>query len=447
MVSGRDRRSSTARLSNGCHRHHEQCVRRRDCRQLCFIKKSCLIEGKMNSQYQYFPALCNSLEVALCPLMLVRISLRNCWTLRLEGVAHERSFCLPSEGRKRCNTMNGRSSKEVSNTAPSHVKLTAPPMNIESSTSISEHLGIDGILLRFPVDSGRAKAALGNSVTIVVSNDRERGYRAKFAKSRDGNFWGFLSFNPSRWALPNDWGCIPLNAAMPAIESVWETASPLLMPISSLHMAEVKRLDIARDFSNVASPAHYLMRRDVEGLSVGALNWSQYVSAGGGRSIRGWNRSGAVQLYDKHRESRGFAPEGTVRFEVQLRKWLMRYGIRVDVLSDLQTDVVEHIARLWWGRSAFGTPLMSQPDVYAEVLRHFGSSRNAAGLANSTFGYFARVNAGIDITDIPTNSRRRYVTALRSVNRLDGDGAVSLPGSGTARWLDLEAGTEVMANA
>jgi hypothetical protein len=445
MASGRDRRSPTARLSNGCHRSAKPSRQHRAGLQRGNIKKSCLFEGKMDSRYQLFLELCKPCGVASRRSRLINTRLRTRWETQPQGEASKRNIRLSTEGRKRCNTMSGRSDEEVSNTAPSRVKLTAQPPSVGAPTSIAEQLGIDGILLRFLVDSRHARAALGNSVTIVVSNARERGFRAKFARSRDGKFWGFLSFNPARWALPNDWSCLPLKSAMPAIESVWETASPLLMPIGSLDMAEVKRLDIARDFSNVASPAPYLMRRDVEGLSIGALNWSQYVSSTGGRSIRGWNGSGAVQLYDKHRESGGFAPEGTVRFEVQLRKWLTRYGIRVGVVSDLSPDVVEHIARLWWNSSAFGTPLVSQPDVYTEVLKHFGSSRNAAARANSTFGYYARARAGIDIKDVPPNSRRRYVAALRSVN-LSND-AAPLRSSGTARRLDLDTGTEVLVHA
>jgi len=349
----------------------------------------------------------------------------------------------PKERRKsRCNSMNGTLSTERSNTHQHRVNLTRPP---STATALVENLGIDKVLLRFPVEDGRARAALGSSTSVIVSNARELGYQAKFARGRDNRHWGFLSFNPSRWLLPDEWRCPPAPMAIDAIHSVFNSAAPLLRPLGSASEAEVKRLDIARDFKGVESPAPYLMRRDVEGRSVRNLNWSQSVSASGGRTIRGWNKSGSIQLYDKHRQSHEVAPNGTLRFEVQMRQWLTRYGVQVTAVADITTASVEAAAKLWWEKAGFGTALMAEHDVYAGLREHFGKSRNAAALANSTFGYFSRIKAGLDTHDVPPNTRRRYNHALRSIDiALIESGEARL---GEAKWLDLDSGTEVVFSA
>jgi hypothetical protein len=448
METADDHPSSSARLTLGCHSREASASECGLGVALALINKS-----RNKNMHNIFlrPTGSNSVTQFAKPLrQVIRIPRGEVepphYASRIKALPEHRNteMKLSTEERResRCKSMNGTLSTERSNTHQHRVNLTRP---FSTSTALVENLGIDKVLLRFPVEEGRARVALGSATSVIVSNTRELGYQAKFARGRDGKHWGFLSFNPSRWLLPNDWRCPPAPMAISAIYSVFNSAEPLLRPLGSVSDAEVKRLDIARDFEGVECPAPYLMRRDVEGRSVRNLNWSQSVSASGGRTIRGWNKSGSIQLYDKHRQSHAAAPNGTLRFEVQLRQWLTRYGVQVTAVADITPANVEAIAQLWWAKSEFGTALMTDRDVYACLREYFGENRNAAALANSTYGYFARLNAGLETSDVPPNTRRRYNHALRSIH-------LPLIASshaqfGEAKWLDLVSGTEVVISA
>lgn len=336
--------------------------------------------------------------------------------------------------------MNEVSQASRSNTGSSHANLT--PAGALKET-LGNGAGIDMLHLRFPVEATFARSALGTASWVFVGDPRATRYRAKVVRAHDGSYWGLVAFNPSRWLQPHDWRCVPASAALTAIREVWQATASRLRPTCSVLEAEVKRLDVARDFGDVETPSAYLTRVDVQGLAAGNLAWAHYVSASGGRTIRAWNGSGSFQLYDKHGESQGLAPLGTLRFEVQLGRWLRRYGLQVRTVEDITAENVAQAARLWWERSCFGTPLLGGTDTYSAIKSHFGTTRNAAALANSAFGYLNRVSSGIPIDDVPPNSRRRYDEAIRSqVSHL-----FKTEHSKGARWLDLDLGSEVIVNA
>lgn len=336
--------------------------------------------------------------------------------------------------------MNEVSQAGRSNTGYSHVNLT--PTGALGG-SLRDTVGIDMLHFRFPVEAAFARGVLRESSWVFVGDPRASRYRAKLVRAHDGTYWGLIAFNPSRWVMPYDWRCASVPAAMAAVEEVWEATASRLQPTCSVLEAEVKRLDVARDFEGISSPNPYLTRLDVAGLAAQNLDWAHYVSAKGGRSIRGWNGSGSFQLYDKHRESGLFAPAGTLRFEVQLRRWLQRYGMQVRTIEDITSDSVVHATRLWWERSGFGMSLLASNDAYTAIKSHFGEARNAAALANSAFGYLTRVASAISTDDVSPNSRRRYEEAIRASGfHLDTENH-----SGPARWLDLDLGSEVVTNA
>lgn len=353
---------------------------------------------------------------------------------------------------------NGQAMRKIMNTTVSNTNYFA--LNLASrskvdASGLSSQLGIDKMRLTFPVNRDVGRQMLGlrafrSHAAAVVERDRGGAalnpeFSGYVYVRRDATYWGSAEFNPSRWHNPEGWECISVTDLPETLEEVWPVLESTFEPSVDIGSASVTRLDIARDFVEVPDTDKYLKRLDTNVRSFKNLYRGHHASpTNGGWTLRlSTKTGGSVLLYDKHRESAGRSPEGTLRFEVQMEGWLTRYGSSIRTVSDITPESVEHAAREWWNRSNFGLPIASDPDILVEVQALLHGQRNAATMANAVFAYCLRTQSGDEASDLPPSTRRRYESILRRAEDL---AAVNGRDGNRVLRLDLERGREVDAN-
>lgn len=339
----------------------------------------------------------------------------------------------------------------VSNTGNSRLNFDAAMDDV-----LHECLGIDKVKLAFPITVSTAQrllASSGKRVDGIARAFLHHGYerlrhngdnlwRGAVAVQREHGPMGFVEFNPSRWLDPTGWSPAPLLQTQSVIGLVWESVSPVFEPTVDLSEAEVRRLDIARDFEGVSQPNHYLMRLDTNARAIRTLQRTHFVSGKNeGWTIQLTNASGKhIRLYDKHRQTRGRAPEGTVRFEVELHKWLVNNGSSIKTVPDITPEAVSRAARYWWHESGFGAPLTTPDEIYRHICASLDGRRNSASLATSVYGYYRRKQEGDETLDLSSSTRRDYEQTLRMAEA----SLLRDLTSRSTRALNLETGSEVM---
>ena len=330
-------------------------------------------------------------------------------------------------------------------------------LNFDGATddALQEFLGIDKVKLAFPIAVSAAHRLLASSGKNVdgfaraflhnnyerLRHNRDNLWQGAVAVQPEHGAMGFVEFNPSRWLDPTGWSPAPLLQAQSVIGLVWESVSSVFEPTVDLSEAKVRRLDIARDFEGVSQPNHYLKRLDTNARAFRTLQRTHFVSGKNeGWTIQLTNASGKhIRLYDKHRQTRGRAPEGTVRFEVELHKWLTNNGSSIKTVPDITPEAVCRTARYWWNESRFGAPLTTPDEIYRHICGSLEGKRNSASLAISVYGYYCRKQEGDETLDLSSSTRRYYEQTLRLAEAsLLRDGS-----SRSTRALNLETGREV----
>lgn len=344
--------------------------------------------------------------------------------------------------------------RTVSNTNSFAVNLNT--RSDESTLDGSPEVGIDKMKLTFPISPDRGRRMLGlrtirgegtphSALDWGDTYNQSARFTGYVYVRRDATYWGTAEFNPSRWRDLTGWRCVTAAELEPTLVSVWSAVEKTFEPAVDMNRASVLRLDITRDFADVHAPDKYLMRLDTNARAFKNLYRGHHASpAGGGWTLRLSTKSGgSVLLYDKHRETAGLAPHGTLRFEAQMRGWLTKYGTKIQTVGDITGESVERAARGWWDRSNFGRPIVSDPDILFEVQRLLSGQRNAATMANAVYAYHVRAKRGDEATDIPQSTRRRYESILR---RAEDSAGVHGQGVRREQRLDFDRGKEVDVN-
>jgi len=323
--------------------------------------------------------------------------------------------------------------------------------------SLQDSLGIDKMKIAFPIAQATAVAILGIADArmrastrpprspIQIGSERYHLYVGRAYFRRDGTAWANVEFNPSRWNDPEGWTAVPVGDLTTVLNKVWTVLHPTFRPTVHLSEARVRRLDIARDFKNIESPEKYLQRMDTNARAFRHLHRGHHASPQGGWTISLSNRSGGrVILYDKHAQTRGVAPQGTLRFEIQMRGWLRNHGSSMFTVADVTAQAVESAARHWWDASRFGIPLVPSSNMLAHIQTSVRGSRNASSIANATYAYYLRGLDGDESLDIAASTRRRYQSILQNAEVL---AMKARPENIGHVRLDLDTGLEVVANA
>jgi hypothetical protein len=326
----------------------------------------------------------------------------------------------------------------------------------ETCPESGHSVGLDRVSVSFKLDDHCPDLTAWNSVRVSnPGTDQEAqaltafvpldgGHQAMIGAQfipGTGEWVGKAEFNPSRVIDPDGHSLCPPEALPSILDQVRERASGLVAANGSDWMhANAKRLDVTRDFEGIARPAALL-----SGLATVHRPWSrknnlfndasragaQTLSVGGGQS--------GVNLYDKHAETKGAVPVGTLRWEARCRSgWLDRYG-GIKHMEDITTAGLEALAMDRFDWSGMGAEVSAADEVVERVLRSGLTPTEQERL----LGYLLCVSVGREPSKSRTTAAkfRRYARQLGIA--LDPSSLLGNEDQFTAR-LDWASGTEVL---
>jgi hypothetical protein len=191
------------------------------------------------------------------------------------------------------------------------------------------------------------------------------------ARKVAGAWWGKVEANPSRFVDPAGCGLLPLHLADRAVEAMADVVwSRGMVPALDTEDWRVKRLDLARDFTDVAAPEFFI--RGLEPLPRKYARrkgvWSD-VDCGSAQTLHVGSGAGMARLYDQFAAyaDKG-AVRGDVRAEFEFRDgWLG--GAGVVTVSDLDQRRCEDLVGQRWPWSRFGEVVTGKSNVLHAVDR------------------------------------------------------------------------------
>jgi hypothetical protein len=203
----------------------------------------------------------------------------------------------------------------------------------------------------------------------------------------------------------------------------------------------VKRLDVAKDFDDVEHPSELIRRLGLLPRRWCRMNATYADPKGNGaQTLYVGSGAGGVRLYNKHDETRGDAPEGTVRWETEARAWARRYG-EISFLGDVSVESVERLAQDRWEWSHIGAEIAESIGRLVKVVSQSGLSQ---AQENSFIGWLVKQAAGVDCSDTSRGHLGQVPQALAKLEL--GIAAPADLGSmvEVVRRLDWESGREVV---
>ena len=233
----------------------------------------------------------------------------------------------------------------------------------------------------WPVESVRMRGTAGESWTrgrTFTDADHATGEAGKVTvfvgvTEVQGQLWGKVEANPSRFQDPSGCSLLDLADLQPAVNALAATAQLLMEPAEPVRHWRVKRIDLARDFRGIGEPSFYVRgllnvhrpyARRTYIYADPSKNQAQTLWAGG--------KTGGARLYDQHEAyAEKGAPQGSLRWEVEARggkdSWLDRAG--VVTVQDMVTDTAPlwRLAENRWEWSGMGRELASASTLVEQV--------------------------------------------------------------------------------
>jgi hypothetical protein len=270
-----------------------------------------------------------------------------------------------------------------------------------------------------------------------------------------GQTVGKIEFNPSRASEEPGAGhstrSVPKCSEQPPASGVslataetarrtaaeaWELAGELVEWSGPKEAARVRRIDTARDFEGVTNGGAL-----IRALAPVHRSWARrnFVHAdpqrNGAQTLMVGSGAGWARLYDKHAESKGRAPEGTLRWEAECRSdWASKYGGIVH-FEDLTDANVVRLATERWGWSSMGVEVAGMRRVVEKVRASELSDCVQAGF----LGWLLMESAGMAWEAGPaTLAKYRRIQRELSIATDDLD-----QGETVFSRLDFETGREV----
>lgn len=294
-------------------------------------------------------------------------------------------------------------------------------------------LGWDTVTTRLP---GTPSQATTRSASVPL-NDHCKAFVGVQEIPQTGQTWAKVELNPSRVGDPEGHSLATPDQAASALEDAIDAASSLLVPACpSVGEMKLRRLDVARDFTDVDRPDLLL-----PGLAPLPRPWARRnlvhfdPARGGAQTLMVGSGAGVVRLYDKDAETGGAAP-GVLRWEAECRKdWCDKYG-GMSTVNDLDQQNVSNLGQNRWDWSAMGREVESTEAIIEKVMRSglsFTEQRNLIGYLTMTV-YGADVVAGNSTHSKYRRAARELGLALSPGSMLDVDAPAF------SMRLDLESG-------
>lgn len=309
--------------------------------------------------------------------------------------------------------------------------------------------GVDKLHLSFPVwppefrssrwslkSYGPPNERVITSGWIEIGNDRCK-LRIDVYRPNGHEWWCALQFNPARVVNPSGIAlCRPRDLER-VIDGATIKVRRHVVPKIGSHLFQVRRVDIGRTFREVSSPGRYLA--GLHSVPKPRARFNSLIRGKDGvvETLRAGSKSGGcVSLYDKHRESSGLAPPGTLRCEVQARpSWCQRYG-GIFVVEDLTGMNIGRLFRnrvRWFGLERH---VMTGRTACEQILRSKDLDiRTREGLAL----YVLAIERGVE-PGVTSRTATKYRGILREL------AIAPIPGSSVdtvVSRLDFKSGTEI----
>jgi hypothetical protein len=264
-----------------------------------------------------------------------------------------------------------------------------------------------------------------------------------------GKLWGKVEANPSRFADPSGCSLLPLDRLQDACQVLASTAQLVLHPGERVEQWRVKRVDLARDFRGISTPAFY-----VGGLLHVSRPYARrtYIysdpSKGNAQTLWAGGKGGGCRLYDQHEAyAEKGAPPGSLRWEVEARggngSWLERESL--STVGDLVGNMMplESLAARRWEWSGMGREIGSVMQAVVQVqglgLSEAKRQRLLGALLEESCG-IASTRAARSETSIEYRRLKKELgyVVVPAIDRLIDAGA-------SRGRLDWDSGTEIAA--
>jgi hypothetical protein len=283
----------------------------------------------------------------------------------------------------------------------------------------------------------------GHAAAVDEGTRREVGVFVSVVEVAGRGPFGKVECNPARFADPAGCSLLPLAQVPAALAVMWAAASEYVEPSCRLEDANVKRVDVARDFRGVTSPSLY-----VEGLGPlrrpyarRSFTYNDPARANAQTLFVGSN-AGGVRLYDQYAAyaDKG-APEGSLRFEVEARSgWLEKLGVRT--VRTLDAVALERVALERWEWSKMGSTVTGPVNAVQVLTRAVQAGEVKQAVADRLLGAMVRRSFGYG------GASRRSEYRYRDVADRLGLTAEALWNDDLSRQasgrLDFDTGTEFL---
>lgn len=318
--------------------------------------------------------------------------------------------------------------------------------------------GVDRLSLSFPIDSAEGDSAAWDRFSVV--NSGQANERATWGSSVEvgaARFFvgvatlpegaphrrmGKVEWNPSRVIDPEGWELASVGEALVTVGPAVTAVRQMMRPVwDDPREWSLKRIDVAKDFEGVDEAASL-----IRGLGAIHRPWSRLNQTHadplrhGAQTLMVGSGAGVVRLYDKAAETKGEAPEGTVRWEVEARAWARDKG-RMKMLGDLDGDSVEFLGQERFGWSGMGAEVAgSMGRLVAAVVE---CDYLTGAQQRSFLGYLVEQSAGVQ-TSV---SSKATLAKYRRLQRQLGIAAPSDFGAmlEVVRRLDWDSAREVVS--
>jgi hypothetical protein len=248
-------------------------------------------------------------------------------------------------------------------------------------------------------------------------------------------WWGKVELNPSRVVDPGGHGLASVGDLPDVMLATLRGAGAVVTPAAALDEMNVKRVDVARDFTEVDDATPMLRALGSVHRPYSRLNLLHADSQRNGAQtlMVGARSAGLVRLYDQH--AAYGSPVGSLRFEAECRDWSARLA-DVRKFSDLSQESVTALAVDRWEWSAFGVEVASS---LATLLREVVAAGVVGRLATGFVSWLVEQSAGVEVCErskATLAKYRRLQRQLRLAAPSDMHSSLSV-----VRWLDLDEGT------
>ena len=312
--------------------------------------------------------------------------------------------------------------------------------------------GVDRLSVSFPVDwidpeEGVWEDMSQTRVTPEYERTRLRAREGPFFVSVETlppeapyGAMGKVEWNPSRIVDPEGWGVVPPGEALLTVGAAKAAAETRVRPVWETEDWKVKRLDVTRDFEASDEPSSLIRALSTVHRKFARLNLLHADAKRNGAQtlMVGTRKQGLTRLYDKHAETNGAAPEGTVRWELEARSgWCQRYG-DIQRLGDVNGESVEALGveRFEW--SGMGSEVSSSVSRLVQLVTDCDELSDHD--QTMFLGYLLQQASGFE-----PSLNRKTLGKYRRVQRALGIVACDLTSTvEVVRRLDWDSGREVL---